>query len=313
MNRAVAYIDILGFTSYVDKNIQDAITVMSNANDIISILFYEKTVHPSDGYDPSLQELALRNSIESIDDYLPFSDSVFLSSSNPSQFLLQLGSFLSKAFLYTANIYTKPKELSRPTESVVISTSVDEGGHLFAVKTKIHVPPVLFRGGVTYGEVERLSPMAIVNGIATNQCVLVGDTVVRAVSLEKSIKGPRIIFEDDLYSQLNTNTKKYCRRIPGDLSKYELLWPAMGYIANDRYEHEFHIFSDFFDPAYNLWLAFKNDVNVEIQYRKFLELIIVSTLSAYDTIWNKRAFAAEKILLSIRGKSGISMLEDLLV
>ena len=92
--KVVAYIDLLGFSNCVMNNPEEAIMMLSHFNTILSTLNFEREVHPSEGYEPSLQGLARRTSNESFEHFMPFSDSVFLASANCSDFVMQLGSFV---------------------------------------------------------------------------------------------------------------------------------------------------------------------------------------------------------------------------
>lgn len=313
MEKVVAFIDILGFSSYVNNDIQDAIMVLTNANAIIDQLIFEKSIHPPLSYPPEIQNLALRTSITSIEDYLPFSDSVFITSSDASQFVLQLGNFLSSAFLLTARQYATAVDKTDPTKSRAITPVVDPSGQVTVDRIDTHIPPVLFRGGMAFGEVERIKPSAIVDGTRVNMWSLAGSAVFQAVGLEGSFKGPRIVFESDIYNLLDAQARMYCRELPECPGRYEILWPAMNYILENPYSGEFHIFYEYMDAVFNLWKVFENDHKVGIQYEKFMEIIIASAINIYNQHWRQKQFAVEKITKYLRQKGILAMFQYLLV
>lgn len=84
------------------------------------------------------------------------------------------------------------------------------------------IPPALFRGGVAFGEVNPVKP-ALIDGKRTEGYILVGDAVVKAVGMEKAVKGPRIVFGQDVFEQLNEEARLYTRSLPEDSNLFELL------------------------------------------------------------------------------------------
>ena len=262
--------------------------MLSHFNTVLSSLNFERLVHPSAGYAPGLQTLARRSSNESFEYFMSFSDSVFIASSNCSDFLLQLGNFVKDAFLFNARIYEHPDNLADPTATHYIG--VDPSNPNKVIDIPCHQPPVLFRGGLSYGDVIETTPAALFNN---HRCIsnnLIGEAVICAVKMEGLVKGPRILFDDRVYEQLNAEAKLYCRAVPEKdekgkpLGLYEILWPAMGYIAENKelFTQEISHFYELFTPAYNLWSFYKNNEEVTIQYERFLELIVASAIKIYD-------------------------------
>ena len=207
MDKAVAYIDLLGFSNFVRQSLPDAMMAITNFNTIISELIFEKKVHPSSGYIPCLQGLAMRSSIEAVDDFLSFSDSVFLTSQRCCDFVKQLGSFVRRSFLIEANYYMHPIDPTDPTKIEI--------PNLFGGPSQeTHVPPTLFRGGLSFGEVQNMTPTGIVSGQEVQMNTIAGIAVVNAVGLEGEVKGPRLVMDESLYSQLDADAKQYCRKLP---------------------------------------------------------------------------------------------------
>lgn len=311
MKKAVAYIDLLGFSKLVEQSLDDAVVVISNANTILSQQIFEKKIHPSSGYPDEIKEYAKDTSVESIEDYLPFSDSVFLTSSNCDDFVMQLGSFVRKCYTLTASHYIRPKDPLDPTKESIPNVIANDDGSCSLSEIDSHLYPALFRGGISYGEVENLTPMGIVGGKEQKMNTLAGEAVVKAVRLEESVrvKGPRLVFDNSLYGQLSEKTKNYCRQLPECPDLYELLWPMTSYINTNPYTGDFTDFYELFNSAYNLWIPHKDNPDVGLHYIRFMEIIIVSTIKAHDVFWKQKDSAIEKLTGFLQSK-GIKDLFD---
>ena len=302
--KAVAYIDLLGFSNCVMNNPEEAIMMLSHFNTILSTLNFEREVHPSAGYIPALQSLARRTSNESFEHFMPFSDSVFLASSDCSNFIMQLGSFVRQSFLFNAHIYEHPEKPDDPTASHYVGLDTSDPNNIEPVDIPCHQPPVLFRGGIAYGEVIETQPMSMFNGQKTACNNLIGEAIVRAVGMEKVLKGPRLVFEQSVYDQLNDEAKIYVRPVPEQefAGCYEILWPAMGYVLENRdtFTQEINHFYELFTPAYNLWKYYKGG-SVAVHYERFLELIVASAVRIYSQM-GYRDFILQAMSKALEGR-----------
>lgn len=298
--KAVAYLDILGFSNAVKQSIDDAIMCLSSFNTILETKIRDLRTNPKSSYDPRLQDLIERTSIDSFDEFIPFSDSVFVTSHNCSSFVLQLGDFALNSFRFTSHIYRNPENPDDPTLTYTMGLQLNSNGDPEVVDKPCHQPPVLFRGGISFGEVVNMSPLGIVGGNVKKIDTLAGKAVVNAVRYEHcGVSGPRLVLDDSLYSQLDERAKRYCRPLP-ELDKdglFEIMWPSMIYIIANPYNIEFQNYYELFDAAYNLWVPFRKDGNNRVadHYLKFMELIIAGTIQIYDTFWDAKDFAKEKI------------------
>jgi len=283
-NKAVAFIDLLGFSSCVQRDVDEAVLMLSYFNSVLQELNFERAVHPSKTYDNSLQSLARRNSNESFEHFLPFSDSVFVASSNCSDFILQLGSFVRKAFLFNAYKFAHPIKESDPLISQQIEFDLSNLNDVITHRVPMREPVILFRGGIAYGNVIETKP----DGLFANQLIscnnMMGEAMVRAVRMEESkIKGPRILFDNSVYEKLNSDAKIYCRVVPEDTELFEILWPALGFILENRdsFTQEMNHFYEIFTPAYNLWKYWRDNEHVSVHYERFLELTVASVIQIY--------------------------------
>ena len=299
--KAVAYLDLLGFSNTVLRNTEEALSMLQSYNSILYLGIVESKLNPSSGYMPELQGLAKRNSTEAFNDFLPFSDSIFITSDNCSDFLLQLGAFLLKSFQFTAHFYAHPDNKTDLLETSGFEV-VDDGKEGVTVEKKpCWIPPALFRGGVAFGKVNPIKPIALIDSDRIEGYTLLGEAVVKAVGLEKTIKGPRIVFGQDVYEQLEEKTRLYTRSLPEESGLFELLWPGMGFILENPMEKEFDHFINTFTPAYNLWNYYKNDKEVSVHYERFIELIASSAIKLYGSV-GKSDFALREIGRIIDGK-----------
>jgi len=270
--QTVAFLDLLAFSNHVRENTQDALLAFTTYLTILETKITDDIVHPPSSYsNPILQDIATRNSVNSFNNFLPFSDSVFISSNDPNLFLKQLGAFVLHCFTFTSRQYQNPEDPSNPSKVV----------HKFKDNTTLEENwcPTLFRGGIALGEAIPTELMGIVNNKPQKITNLAGKAIVRAVGLESKIKGPRIVFEKDLFDKLDASTKVYTieTEVKG---LYELLWTGFKYIPSNG-QSEINNFYKLFLPAVNLWKAY-NHTPFSEHYFKFVELVVTGTLKVFD-------------------------------
>lgn len=275
--QTIAFLDLLAFSNHVRENTMDALSAFTTYRTILETKIKDDLMHPPDSYsNPILQDLATRHSVNSFNYFLPFSDSVFISSDDPNLFLKQLGCFVLHCFTFTSLKYQNPDDPSNPTKVV----------HKFKDNTTMEENwyPTLFRGGIALGEAFPIELMGIVNKKPQKIANLAGEAVVRAVGLESKIKGPRIVFEKDLFEKLDSSTKVYTAEteIKG---LYELLWTGFLYIPSNGYL-EINDFYKLFLPSVNLWKAY-NHTPFSEHYFKFVELVVTGSLKVFDAAGHK--------------------------
>ncbi len=296
-NNIVAYIDLLAFSNHMRENTKDAVMAMNNYNTILYTKLRDKIIHPVSSYPEELKELAQRCSIDSFDFFIPYSDSVFLMSNDCNSFVKQLGSFVFDSYIITARFCENPIDSSKPEKGYVNNYSVNENGEILVNKEECNYYPALFRGGLAYGEAFPIDLYSVLNKKTAKAKIITGQAVIDAVDLEKEIKGPRLIFNQKVYEQLNDDTRDYCRITPECSNMYEILWPAFKYIKQrDPFllKKEIDKMSDIIEPAYNLWKAYKH-MPFSAQYFNFIEMIIASTIQFFDKKCNLKDFAKSKI------------------
>jgi len=285
----VAYLDLLAFSNHVRENTRDALGAFTTYQTILTTKIRDGLIYPADSYpDERLREIATRNSITSFKYFLPFSDSIFILSDDPNCFVKQLGAFVLHCFTFTSREYEQPDDLGEPTRVT----------HKFDDQTKLEENwwPALFRGGIGLGEASPIELVGLVEGKPQTIANLAGKGVVKAVSLESKIKGPRIIFEKELFDQLNESTKVYTAETEIK-NYYEILWPGFNYIPTNGYS-EINDFGKLFLPAVNLWKAYNHTPYSE-HYFRFIELVVTGTLKVFEEMGELEA-AIEKIKEEIK-------------
>lgn len=296
-NNIVAYIDLLAFSNHLRENTSDALMAMSNYNAIISTKLRDELTNPVSSYPKELQLLAKNHSVDSFDYFLPFSDSVFLMSNDCSAFIKQLGSFVLQSFTFTSHFYSNPIDPTKPEKNNIINYSIDANGQLVVKEDTCNYYPALFRGGLAYGESFPIELLSVVDHTHSKSKVITGKAVVDAVHLESKVKGPRLVFNKDVFDQLNEEAQVYCRELPEEKKLYEILWPALIFIKQNEAclnKQEFGKMNDLLLPAYNLWKAY-NHTLYSAHYFNFIELIIASTIQWFDKECELKNFAVEKI------------------
>ena len=281
MNKVVAYLDILGFSNHTYTNIEDALELLSDYNTIINTKILDAKQNPSSSYPKKLQGFAKQNFIDSFEYFLPFSDSLFIQSSTPDEFIKQLSSFLLDCFFLNSNDYSNPEDYSDPSK---VTIKILKNKSVFQNHSQYR-HPLFFRGGVSYGETNIFNTDAIIDSKLKKITNIAGATFVKTVKeLEPLGKGPRLFCDLAFYAQLDEKTKLYCKIFKEKY--YEILWPAFNFIEGNELETEKNKINELLVPATNLWKAY-NHLKFGIHYWEFLKLVISSTIRFFEIQNNK--------------------------
>lgn len=292
----IAYLDILGFGNHTKANVQEAVELLSNYRTIFKQKIVDMEIDPLESYPEKLQNLAKRTSIDSFELFLPFSDSLFVQSSDASNLVRQLSNFLLECFSYTSNAYSNPEDPINPSKVTLKSFEINNG-QVEKKEEAYHWHPLLFRGGISYGEAYTFSMDAIVNSKLSAVTNTAGPALVKAVKvLEPLGKGPRLFCDSELIQQLNDDTRQYCCELPE--RHFEILWPAFHFIEKNGSEIEVNRICELLRPAANLWKAY-NHMPYGIQYWEFVKLIVKSSIMFFE-LQNARKHAEKAILDCLR-------------
>lgn len=270
-----AYLDLLGFEFFVKNDPEGALKVLQNYQ---VQLAFDTPLQPCDPYlDPYR--------LDSFKYVIPFSDSVFFYADDPSKFVLQLANFVHGSFSFTSDAFTMPEDPKHP-EKVTEKTVVWENGHPVMKDLAANWYPVLFRGGIGYGDAAPMELNAIHDGKPVKTPFVFGWSVIEAVRMELSsvrgekIKGPRLLCSHDFYDVLNERARRIVHPAFGESNLYEVNWTAVHYLMSDNLTDFFieHLlmndFSHILRPAANLWRAYQAMSLIEPHYRNLLKLIV---------------------------------------
>ena len=275
MKGICAYIDILGFTNYVNENRRGAIMLLQNYQVQLQQLgdFLQE-----DNYTIPYQQ----NSFKYL---IPFSDSIFFYSEKPSEFVMQLSNFINESFSLTSHVYTNPEDPEHP-ENVTERGVAIEGGKMIVKDFPAKWFPLLFRGGIGYGDASVMQLNCIHDGGLSKTPFVFGNSVIDAVKMEtlslqgEKLKGPRILCTKDLFNELNERAKKIVHPAFDMPGYYEVNWTAVHYLMTDSlndYNVNNLLINDFYlnmlTPATGLWKAFEKSTS-SLHYKNFLKLIV---------------------------------------
>jgi hypothetical protein len=189
--KAVAFLDLLGFSAAVKNDPAGAVGLLQDQSSALHDAIADAKLHQLSEYeDAKVRQLAEAGLVTSFDDFLPMSDSVFIASGTPSLFVKQVSHLLVDLFRFRLNAYASPESGGDPRQVTMRSVEFSGG----SVKTTKHEAtwwPVLYRGGLAYGDVWTLK-MPAISGEPTVQANLAGPAVVEAVGLERTAGKPAL-------------------------------------------------------------------------------------------------------------------------
>lgn len=268
--KGIVFLDLLGFGNTALNDPAGAMQLISDYQTILDNKITDQTIHPN------LTETAEDICADGFEYLLPFSDSVFITTVNIPKFLKQLAHLLRHSFQINSYHYSHPENNENPIEITIPQIDLNSGT---TTRIRVNNYPVLFRGGLSYGQVNPINIKSINQNVVNSQINLTGPAVVKAVGLEKSGKGPRLFADNSFYVQVPEDLK-YCfiELKPNEL--YEFLWTTFHYHVENDCQIEIREFSNYFTPALNLWKAF-NHFEYGIQYFEYIRLIIKGTIAHF--------------------------------
>ncbi|OQB78871.1 MAG: hypothetical protein BWX88_05032 [Planctomycetes bacterium ADurb.Bin126] len=304
---AIAYLDLLGFKSAAGKGAEFAIQLLQDYYDAVNTALGDAR-QPCP---PGCEQLRERNLITSFQHFLPLSDSVFIVSADPSLLVFQLSSFLAACFGQRMNAFAHPRDPDQPDKVIDDATEVTEtvicrgeDGKPIVRKETTHWLPVLFRGGITYGEFHLLRNAAIVDKVRQETRNLAGRDVVEAVGLEERmrespvVKGPRVLCTDAFVSQLSQDARAFVAECLEDRSCQEVYWP-MAYFETEPSVTR-GIQNGLVEPlqaALNLWKTYmRKEPRTARHYEGFARLLVRSAMRKYPDGSVQIQAAAERIV-----------------
>lgn len=275
-----AYLDLLGFSNYVKHDPDAAVALLQNYQTVLTLRDNA----------PTTDRALIPYRQDSFKYFIPFSDSIFFYSENASEFVQQLAHFIHACFAFTSNQYANPIDPRYPHQVAVKLVGIEQGSAVI----QEHIEnwyPLLFRGGIGYGDAKVIDLNAVHKGSLNRSPVVFGNAVIDAVRLEQSgVKGPRILCGQTFYDQLSDQAKRIVHPAFDKPSYFDINWTAIHYLASvdsifspetpeqDQWFTSQLLQNDFYNelllPAATLWKAYNHIEGVGSHYFNFLRLII---------------------------------------
>ena len=320
-NYVCAFLDLLGFRTYIGKDLRGAANLIMEYKNVLDLTLMAqnvrapRTARGSDlSQSPALQNHNLQLKVTSFDYFLPFSDSIFIRSSNPDLFVAQISSFLSKCLTLINKGHEFDETSEHPFQTGVRDAITHKKGRTIAKQVPVFSWPVLFRGGISYGDCHPMKVTSILNGLKESATILAGNAVVEAVQFERRVKGsgPMLMCSKSFYNSLSKEGRKYVEKVR---DHYEILWPAFRYYddgpnSSGDFRHA-QTFEELFRPAAIWWNAC-NHLEYASHYYNLLKLIIRSTLHYYSLDGRSVAAARRHIETRLKEHGLLSKAADLM-
>ena len=238
-----AYIDVLGFSNAVRKEVSDAVSILAQIDTVLQIKYGDGVMRKERksancSSDPIVDRLALNNEITAFDYFYCISDSIFLVGKDVNQFLKQLANFVLACYTWSVTPEPGLQQI------------------------------LLLRGGISYGELRFMELICGSQNKVKSNTSVCGKPVVNAVEYEKKfgLKGPRLILDSDVYEKLDADIRRnYISKLNLDIKitegkeYYEILWPAFNFIPeNFGKVNEIKNMDELLSIAYSQYATYKS-------------------------------------------------------
>ncbi|MBN3036142.1 MAG: hypothetical protein JW861_11195 [Bacteroidales bacterium] len=280
MDCVVAYIDLLAFSDYIRKDLNTALRMYGTYTDILEDKLEKR--HLRDRYSISSNTFSSQCMrgvlVDEFRYFLPFSDSIFLVGDNADFFIEQLANFLIDCYLSNSYVYQNPHNHQDPIEFEGIKVTKGKDSTLQQEPYKYFDPPILFRGGASFGETKIINSISVENSSKKETSNIAGRAILEAISLEQNIKGPKLHLTLSLFNALSVDFKnRYLKKLNSGIC--EVLWPLFYFIdANGDFDQRF---AEFFNSAVIFWKAYNHEP-YGLHYYEFMKIIVHSALRYFD-------------------------------
>ncbi len=210
------FLDVLGFSSLVNGDEYEVSDIFDRLHLISYVAMIDQKIRESRNIPSNISKPALKMELSGFENYQWGSDSMFAygDCKDCDLFISQIAHFICASFQQHIEYFSDLKK---------------------------KVPLLLLRGGIALGEVNTVQMSAIFNKTPNYTVNVFGKAVLKAISYEKKIKGPRVFFDDAVHSKLcNSETKDFVVHpydIPND-GIYELLWPIIAFQKDNLIKHK---------------------------------------------------------------------------
>lgn len=215
-DNVVVYLDLLGFSNHIRESCADAVDLLGDNRTILDNKISDLSL-PIQSLSKELKGIFVNTNITTFENFIPFSDSIFIMSriENINLFVKQLSDYIYGVFNLNVNIYLANESNSDPSIGSIFVPKLNKDGHVSLEEKERHYYPSFFRGGMARGNSGLTQTDGIVNYKKKSVDMLVGRAVVDAVKMEGLVKGPRLLFSEDVYNNLEKDIQNiYCRQVP---------------------------------------------------------------------------------------------------
>lgn len=256
-----AYIDVLGFSNAVRKEVSDAVSIIAQIDTVLQIKYGDGVMRKERksancSSDPIVDRLTFNNEITAFDYFYCISDSIFLVGKDVNQFIKQLANFVLACYTWSVTPEPGLQQI------------------------------LLLRGGISYGELRFMELICGSQNKVKSNTSVCGKPVVNAVEYEKKfgLKGPRLILDSDVYEKLDADIRRnYISKLNLDIKitegkeYYEILWPAFNFIPeNFGKVNEIKNTDELLSIAYSQYATYKSNSTIMEHYNSLIELILRS-------------------------------------
>lgn len=266
--KVCAYIDIIGFKNIIKSDLEGAYRLLDDYHNIIHMKKTDEKMfkhhYKVEEKDITLKSLFEESIIDSFEYFIPFSDSAFIISDNPSKFVRQISNFLLGSFMLGGYVYDDSHFRMR-SDLLTISNINNRKWY-----------PLLFKGGIAFSECIPIRIMQIVESKLEKSYNVFGKAVVEAVGLaENQNKGPRLFCSEEFANEIRDGKSRSMVISDGNSNVFEILWPVP-YIEKENING----YRKLLEISLNLW-QYYNHEEFGIHYFRFVELVIKSILEVY--------------------------------
>jgi hypothetical protein len=285
--KVVAFLDLLGFSEAVSGDLPGAVRLLQDYAGAITDALRDgtrKVEETDESATPESRRLMELMTVNSFENLLPMSDSVFVVASDASKFILQLSHFLMTCFQFRLNAFANPEQTQNPM-AVTTRAFLYSGEQSRMETEQQRWWPVLFRGGISVGKCQLLEMPTIADNESKKCRNLIGEAVVQAVKLEKLAKGPRILCSLEIQKGLQVAAAAYVgQSLLGEKDCVELYWPmAMFEDTSSMADAINNHLREWIQGVANLYLHFRDNQRVCVHYEAYLRLLVASALRKYPT------------------------------
>lgn len=265
MKKAVAFLDVLGFSNHVYEDLGKAEKIVKDINELIAVkvsgdIDEHKIIHKNSDDEKNLyKELKDKYTFEAVDFILPVSDSIFLVGNDLQGMVLQISNFLCRILESTLS-------------------------NFFSASGRF---PIIMRGGMSYGEIDIINSFIYHKNCKQYELGdsfnMIGKPVVEAVKLgDLHDNGPKLFLTNDAVKKLDEDEKKF---VSNEDDKKYFLWPKLFFMEKNLHRDftsEFKLRCNYdLKPIIELYCEYKNEKKLVSYY----ESLVCMTIEAFSKIY----------------------------